>query len=357
MFRLFLSLLLVSLATVAGSAHAAAPAKATLVWRGDLATSRALMTSLSQQWTRRSHTRIELQPFSTISGIDAALDGKADFAGSARPAFAKRIQEAGLTFTPVAWDGIALITHRHNPVKHVSLRQLNDIYYGRVTNWSTLGGPNEPIHLYAVASPLDGVEYSLRQYLYGRGNQPVIAPRLYINTKQLEDAVTLDPYALGASSMSSVIDNRNLQMLAVEQVWPSPATVADGSYPLTIQLYLAVSADGPQHAAVEDFLAFLGTPEAQETMRKHHVVPYDANNPLAQNYAQHLADVEQASHFPMNGPMAAPGATYASRAAVAPTSKRTAEAYQRMIEAREVKQPTDKTVANPAAADPTDSQP
>lgn len=336
MSRIFAGLLLITLTTLAGSAQAAAPSKSALVWRGDLATSRALMSSLGKAWTRTSHTPITLQPFSTISGIDAALDGKADFAGSARPPFAKRTQEAGLTFTPIAWDGIALITHRNNPVKNVSLRQLNDIYYGRITNWQALGGPNLPIHLYAVASPLDGVEFSLRKYLYGRGNQPVIAPRLYINTQQLEDAVVLDPSALGASTMSSVMGNRKLQMLDVAHVAPTPATIADGSYPLAIPLYLAVAPHAERYAAVEDFLTFLGTQKAQKIMREHHVVPYDGNQPLAQNYAQHLADVEQASHFPRNGPVAAPGATYASKAAIAPTSKLTAEAYQRMLKARKL---------------------
>lgn len=357
MFRSLLSLLLVALTTIMCSAHAAAPSKSSLIWRGDLATSRALMSSLGSAWTRTSHTRIDLQPFSTISGIDAALDGKADFAGSARPPFAKRAQEAGLTFTPVAWDAVALITHRNNPVRNVTLRQLNDIYYGRVTNWSALGGPNEKIHVYAVASPLDGVEYSLRQYLYGRGNQPVIAPRLYINTQQLEDAVALDPYAIGASTMSSVMGNHRLRMLAVQHVAPTPATIADGSYPLNILLYLAVAPNGTQHTAVENFLTFVGTEKAHKIMREHHVVPYDGNGPLAQNYTQHLADVEQASHFPRNGPVAAPGATYASKAGIAPTSELTAAAYQRMLKARTLSEARGKAVVQPAAAASVSAKP
>ncbi|MDN5925423.1 MAG: substrate-binding domain-containing protein, partial [Xanthomonadales bacterium] len=238
----------------------------------------------------------------------------------------------------------------------VSLRQLNDIYYGRITNWNALGGPNHPIHLYAVASPLDGVEYSLRQYLFGRGNQPVIAPRLYINTKQLEDAVAIDPYALGATTMSSVMGNSKLHMLAVEHVFPTPETIADGSYPLIIPLYLAVSANGTQHAAVEDFLAFLHTKKAQQTMRAHHVLPYDAASPLALNHAEHLAAIVEASHFPRNGPVAAPGATYASKAAIAPTSQLTTAAYQRMLEARKLK--AVKTDASkPVSARSTTTQP
>lgn len=356
MFRFLMTFLLVALATMTCSAQAATPSGSTLVWRGDLATSRALMSSLGKAWTRTSHTRIKLQSFSTISGIDAALDGTADFAGSARPPFAKRSQEAGLTFTPVAWDGIALITHRKNPVKNVSLRQLNDIYYGRVTNWKALGGPNHKIHVYAVASPLDGVEYSLRQYLYGRGNQPVIAPRLYVNTQQLEDAVALDRYAIGASTMSSVMDNPKLHMLSVQHVAPTPATIADGSYPLSIALYLAVTPDGTQHTAVEDFLRFVDTEKAHKIMRQHHVVPYDASGSLAQNHAQHLADIEQASHFPRNGPVAAPGATYAAKAGIAPTSKLTAEAYQRMLKARKLSETKD-TAAKPAAAGSVSTQP
>jgi phosphate transport system substrate-binding protein len=312
------------------TAHTRAPAGPTLVWRGDLATSRALMTDLAKAWKKAGHGDITVQAFSTISGIDAALAGSADFAGSARPAFAKRSEESALTFVPVAWDALVMIVHPRNPVRNVSLAQLYDIYYGRIDNWKALGGPDHPINLYSVASPLDGVEYSLREYLYRRGNQPVASPRLYINTQQLEAAVAIDPYGLGVSTLSAVIEDKKLRTLSVENVAPSPANVADGSYPLYTPLYLVTPAAGPHADEVKAFMEFLGSDQARATMQAHHVLPYDPTSDLARGREAHLVAMQDISHPPMNGPVAAPGATYSSRTSQAPTSQLTAEARARL---------------------------
>jgi phosphate transport system substrate-binding protein len=152
-----------------------------LVLRGDVATTRGLMEDVARAWTRSGHGKIELQPFNTASGLDALRNGSADIAGSARPGNGSAA-EAGLVFTPVAWDAMVMITHPSNPVSSLTLQQLHDIYYGKITNWNQVGGRNEPIDVYAVASPGDGVEFSLRKLRAGRGNTRGAAPRLYVNT-------------------------------------------------------------------------------------------------------------------------------------------------------------------------------
>ena len=45
---------------------------------------------------KTGHGRIELQPFNTVSGIDAVANGSADIAGSARGSYGSA-QKAGLT--------------------------------------------------------------------------------------------------------------------------------------------------------------------------------------------------------------------------------------------------------------------
>ena len=328
---------LLSLATDANAATASASKPAPLTWRGDLATSRPLMTDLAKAWSKAGHGTITVQAFSTLSGLDAVSAGSADFAGSARTGFGKRSEEASLTFVPVAWDALVMAVHPSNPVRDATLEQLHDIYYGRITNWSALGGPDKPINLYSVASPLDGVEYSLREYLYRRGNQPVASPRLYINTQQLEAAIALDPAGLGVTTLSSAIEDKKLRMLSVQGVEPSPANVADGSYPLYTPLYLVLSESSARADEVKAFMDFLGSDKAQAAMRAHHVLPYDPTSVLAQQHEAHLVAIQDISSPPRDGPVAAPGATYAAGATRAPTSQATAAARER-LEAQRARQ-------------------
>ena len=325
-------------ACLTSAAFAAGP---TLVLRGDVATTRGMMQDVAAAWAKSGHGKVDLQPFNTASGLDAVAHGTADLAGSARPGNGSA-QEAGLTFTPVAWDALVLITHPSNPVSSLTLKQLHDIYYGKITNWNQVGGRDEPIDVYAVASPGDGVEFSLRKLLFGRGNQPVAAPRLYVNTAKLEEAVTLDPKALGASTLSRVAGNGKVKMIRIDGTAPSASAVASGSYKLFTPLYLVTNPGSPHAAEAQAFVDFVKSGKATAALRGHNAVPYDAGTALAAMDASRRAQILAAvgahavAEPTPSTPIAAPGATYASRAAAAPTSERTAEA-RRAFEERKAK--------------------
>jgi phosphate transport system substrate-binding protein len=273
-----------------GHGHASGSRGQPLVIRGDLATFRGLVDAIAEAYEDAGKGEVDTQPFNTVSGIDATLNGTADIAASARPGFPGRAQEAGLDFKPVAWDALVMITSPDNPVDNITLKQLHDIYWGKITNWSELGGKDQPIDLYTIASPLDGTEFSLRRLLYGRGNAPIVMPRSYINVDTLEQGIALDPKSLGLSSLSGVRDNHKVKIIPVEGVMPTPATIADGSYPLYTTIYLATNPDDPNAERVAKFMDFLSSDEAKKLMREHGLLPY-ADAAGLKSPDQQLADV------------------------------------------------------------------
>ncbi len=336
------------------TAHSSA---ATLIWRGDVTVAHGVVNDVAQAWQKAGHGRIELQTFNTASGLDAVRAGTADLAGAARGASGNP-DEAGLTFTPVAWDGLVMVTHPSNPVSSLTLAQLHDIYYGKITNWSQVGGNNEPIDLYAVASPADGVEFSLRRLLFGRGNQPVAAPRLYVNTSKLQEGVTLDPKGLGATTLSNVVGNPKVKMIRINGVAPSASTVANGSYPLFTQLYLITNSSSPKAAQTQEFVDFVNSDAARAVIRRHGLVPYQDGATLASmddaRRARILAEVgaRPVPPTPAGTPVSAPGATYAARSAIAPTSQSTLAARQ-ALEDRRAKEAQARAAMAAAAARPS----
>jgi phosphate transport system substrate-binding protein len=303
--------------------RAGTPAKSTstLIWRGDVATANGVVNEVANAWEKTGHGHIELQPFNTASGIDAVATGTADLAGSARAGDGSA-QNANLTFTPVAWDGLVIITQSSNPIGSLTLKQVHDIYYGKIHNWSEVGGRNAPIDVYAVASPGDGVEYSLRSLLFGRGNQPVAAPRLYVNTRKLEEGIALNPNGLGVATLTGISGNSKIKAIPINGKRATVANIADGSYPLFTPLYLVTNPRSPKAAQAQAFVDFLQTEPAKAALRKHAVLPYQDGAALAAMDSSRrsaiLAEVgARASHV---APVSAPGATYAARVAVAPTS-------------------------------------
>lgn len=341
----------------------AAPADASdkLVWRGDLATGRAIMEDIAKEYAKQKKGTIDLQPFSTLSGLDAVASGSADIAGSARGKFDRRTEEAGLNFNPVALDAAVMVVHAKNPVSSISLKQIHDLYYGRITNWKELGGPDKAINLYAIASPLDGVEYSLRELVYRKGHQPIAAPRLYLNTAKLEEAIAIDQAGLGLTTMARAHANKGLKMLRVENVAPSTASVGDGSYPLYITLYIAEREASPKHDAVLRFLAFLDTPAAKAILRKHQLVPYGEAGDVAMRNEQRLvfidtqvgrdaASVAALTGKPMPTPVAAPRATLDAATRISSTSATAQAARENLARAEQKKaeEAAAKTASTPA---------
>ena len=81
--------------------------------------------------------------------------------------------------------------------------------------------------------------------VYRNGDQRIAAPRLYLNTTKLEEAVTLDPAGLGLSTLANTYANKKVKALAIEGVVPSTQSVTDGSYPLFITLYTVTRPDSP----------------------------------------------------------------------------------------------------------------
>lgn len=315
--------------------HAAAKAP-TLIWRGDVATASGVVNDMAQAWESAGHGHIELQPFNTASGIDAVANGTADIAGAARPSDGSA-QNARLTFTPVAWGALVIITGASNPVHGLTLKQVHDIYYGKIHNWSEVGGSHAPIDVYAVASPGDGVEYSLRSLLFGRGNQPVAAPRLYVNTRKLEEGISLNPNGLGVATLSGISGNRKVKAIPINGKPATVANIADGSYPLFTTLYLVTNPNSPKVAQTQAFLDFLQTEPAKAAMRKHAILPYPDGGALAALDASRrpgiLAEVGARAHH--GTPVSAPGATYAARAAIAPTSPDTLAAKRALVDRRQ----------------------
>ncbi len=310
-----------------GKASASAGSAGSLIWRGDDATADGVVDEVAQAWESSGHGHVVMQPFNTASGLDAVSNGSADLAGSARPADGSA-QNANLTFTPVAWDALVIITQASNPIRGLSLKQVHDIYYGKIHNWSEVGGRNAPIDVYAVASPGDGVEYSLRSLLFGRGNQPVAAPRLYVNTRKLQEGISLNPNGMGVATLTSIRGDAKLKAVPIDGKPATVANIADGSYPLFTTLYLVTNPNGRKAAQAQAFVDFMQTEPGKAALRRHAVLPYQDGRALVaiddSRRDRILAEVGARARSGTR--VSAPGATYAARVAIAPTSPDTVAA-------------------------------
>ena len=176
-------------------------------------------------------------PTGSGSGIQAVSEGRCDI-GLASRSLKDDEKSSGLTETVLAYDGIAVVVSPENPVSDLAIEQIADIYTGKITNWSEVGGSDAEIVLIgreAGSGTRDGFESitgteeacQYRQELTSTGD--VIA------------TVSQNPNAIGYASLSAVKDT--VKALSVGGVAPSEDTVKDGSYVIQ-RPFVLVTKDG-----------------------------------------------------------------------------------------------------------------
>lgn len=276
---------LLSVLLLAAFAAASVHAQNVIEGRADSVAMRAFGTESIRQFQNAEKRRLKLTALSTVSAIEAVAKGQVEIALTARGVHALKPDETGLTFHPVAWESLVMVTHPGNPTPSLSLRQLRDIYLGKILRWDEVGGPPRPINLYAVAGPLDGAEYGLRRALFGAGHRPVAASRWYLNTEQLEAAVAIDPNALGVTGFSNVVANRKLRMIPVEGVTPSLKTLRSGEYLLATPLFVVHRGNPAPTENAARYIRFLESAGAAPWLQKRMLLPIAEASLLNANFA------------------------------------------------------------------------
>ncbi len=89
--------------------------------------------------TKKQDVSIEINQIGSSAGIKNAMEGVSEIGMASRDLKGEE-KKAGLKEVEIAYDGIALITHKNNPVKDLTLAQIKDIYTGKITNWKEIGG-------------------------------------------------------------------------------------------------------------------------------------------------------------------------------------------------------------------------
>ena len=105
----------------------------------------------------------------------------------------EQLDQLKLAATPKS--DIVTLLHPSNPVRRLSVVQLQGILTGEITNWSAIGGPNRPIVL-ILPDELDGVRATIATALI-QGRTFVSTARIVEKLGDIPPLVEADPGAIG----------------------------------------------------------------------------------------------------------------------------------------------------------------
>ena len=216
-----------------------------------------------------------LMQTTTRMAFNNLIEGKADiiFASIPSQEQLETAKEKGveLHLTPIGKEGFVFFVNDNNPVQELTIEQIQDIYSGKITNWSKVGGNNEEIEAFQREKN-SGSQTRLEELMQGkelltapmsetRGGMGGIIRRAadYKNYKN----------ALGFSFRyyaSEMVDNKAIKLLHINGIPPTKETIRTNEYPLTGQFYAITT--GNHNEQLEKFIGWILSEEGQELIEK-----------------------------------------------------------------------------------------
>ena len=222
--------------------------------------------TLGEAFKEKEGIDVTYNPTGSGSGIQAVSEGRCDIGLSSRAL--KDDEKATLTETTVALDGIAMIVNPENPVSDLTVEQIADIYTGKITNWSEVGGNDAAIVLIgreAGSGTRDGFESITDTKDACQYRQELTSTGDVITT------VSQNPDAIGYASLAALKDT--VKALTVGGVAPTEDTVKDGSYVIQRPFVLVTKTGETLSANAQKFFDFALSADAAPYITSAGAVP------------------------------------------------------------------------------------
>jgi len=195
-------------------------------------------------------------------GIAALIDGTCDIADASRAIKDTEIQQASANGRDpvahiVAMDGIAVVVHKSNPIAKLSKKQVKDIFMGRISDWSQVGG--NPGRIVVVSRDTSSGTFEAFGVLV-MDNQKVRPDALMQASNQaVAQNIAQTPSAIGYVGLGFM--SGDLTALEIDGVMPSKETVLSGEYPVTRPLFMY--SNGKPQGMIKEYLDFVKSKPGQ----------------------------------------------------------------------------------------------
>ena len=223
-----------------------------------------MMPKLAEAFTNEfPGTHFEIAAEGTSTGISAIIDGTADIGMSSRDVKGRERASAGangvrLYQTVVAMDAVVIIVNARNPLYKLSAKDLERIFTGDVTNWSSVGGRSGIISAYTRNTSSGTYSFFQREVLSNRDYG--INTQKMVGNEQIVIEVANNPNAIGYAGLAFT-QIKGIKTLEIEGDLPS----ANYHKPTNgLSRTLSCVTNGKPTGRIKDFLDFLTSAGGQK---------------------------------------------------------------------------------------------
>jgi phosphate transport system substrate-binding protein len=204
--------------------------------------------------------QIDVQGGGTAVGIKSGGEGTVDVGMASREiADSEKQQYPDMKVSVIAWDGIAAIVPPQSTVTGLTKAQVRDIFAGKITNWSQVGGSDRAI-IVVSREEGSGTRTAWQDLVMGKDN-PIVGTAILQNSNgAIKTTVSTTPDSIGYVSIGYL--DSSVKAVAIDGVEATEANAASKKYPIVRPLIMLTK--GEPTGVVKAWLDFILSAEGQQ---------------------------------------------------------------------------------------------
>jgi phosphate transport system substrate-binding protein len=205
-------------------------------------------------------------------GISQLQEGIIDIADASRELKPEE-DNGNIVDNRIALDVIAIVVSPDVSVANLTKEQVQDVFTGAITNWSDVGGNDEPI-VAVVRDQASGTRQMFDELALDKALSSASAIECNSNGI-VRETVGNTPGSIGYISLGYV--NSSIRAIDYDGVAPSEQTARDNSYPLSRYLHMFTSMNPRE--TTQEFIDYVLSPEFQEQVVSKEYIPIIRSEP------------------------------------------------------------------------------
>ncbi|RXT01928.1 PstS family phosphate ABC transporter substrate-binding protein [Ammoniphilus sp. CFH 90114] len=212
------------------------------------------------------------------------IQGKADiiFVSGPSDQELQLAQEYGveLKLTPIGKDAFIFLVHKNNPIENLTVEQIQQIYSGKWTNWSELGGADADITAYQRNENSGSQTFMEKKVM--KNITMATPPQSQMISAMGGLITTVADYKNSKSSIgysfyyfaNEMNRNENVKFLSINGIPSNKENIISDKYPFTATVYAVTREGEPEDSAANQMLNWILSEKGKKAIERGGFVPF-----------------------------------------------------------------------------------
>jgi len=226
---------------------------------------------------------VRIKSSQTHNSIINLIDNQTDIIISARKMSADEKSYAesvnvSLIETPIALDALVFLLNKQNNIKSLTVKQIQDIYLGKITNWKELGGADEAIKPF-VRNANSGSQEMMKEIVMDNTGMPdwelgyndEIIPTMtavYTELSMHKNGICFSPHYYKEYIIRDAFGAGNVKSIEINKIYPNSKSIKNKSYPFVANVYVSIRSDTDHNSMIYKLYQWLQTEAGKRVIRE-----------------------------------------------------------------------------------------